>query len=233
MINHQSPITNHQLPSTVYHHLYLLLALALLTACGAGEAPQAAPVATSTVAMATPTVAVVVASREPLAAADAQPPVQLRIPAIDLTVAVAPMAWQVTEFAGERRAVWQVPLDEAGWHLNSAGAGARGNTVLSGHHQQGRAVFAALARGEVVVGQTIELVDAQGRIFVYTVIEVSPPIPALAATAEDTAQAAAYLAQPATGDPAQLTLATGWPEFSDTHYMFVVASLAGRLRSGE
>ena len=222
----QSPISNLQSPISHYpisnlQSLLILLALFLLTACG--EAAEAAP--------ATPTAGIVIETSAPLAVADAQPPVRLQIPALALDVAVEPMAWQVTEFQGKRRAVWQVPMEEAGWHLNSAPVGALGNLVISGHHLQGGAVFAALARGEVTVGQTIQVTDAQGRIFAYTVTEVSAPIPALAATAQDAAQAAAYLAQPATPAPdtAQLTLATGWPEFSDTHYIFVVARLVGEL----
>jgi len=223
IMNHpitQSPIT--QSPISNLHSLLILLALLLLTACG--EATEAAPVAT-------PTAGAAIETSAPLAVADAQPPVRLQIPALALDVAVVPMAWQVTEFEGKRRAVWQVPMEEAGWHINSAPAGAVGNTVLSGHHQQGAAVFAALARGEVTVGQTIQVTDTQGRIFAYTVTEVSAPIPALAATAQDAAQAAAYLAQPAAPSPgtAQLTLATGWPEFSDTHYIFVVATWVGEL----
>ncbi len=231
--NHQPPAVS-SLPSTVYHNLLTLFTLVLLTACGGAEAETATPLAIATLA-ATPTAEIVVKTGEPLTAEDAQPPVRLSIPAINLAVAVVPMAWQVTEFAGERSAVWQVPTGEAGWHINSAGAGALGNVVISGHHLQGAAVFAALARGEVAVGQTVQLNDAQGRAFVYQVTEISPPIPALAATEQDMAQAAAYVAMPtppALGE-ARLTLATGWPEFSDTHYIFVVATLVGQVGGGQ
>ena len=139
-------------------------------------------------------------------------------------MSVAPMAWQVTQIAGKRSAVWQVPQETAGWHINSAGAGALGNVVLSGHHLQGKAVFAALARGEVTIGQQILLTDGRGKTFVYQVTEVSAPIPALGATQADQRRAAAYLAPSA---QAKLTLVTGWPEFSDTHLLFIVAQFSG------
>lgn len=217
-----------------------LLAVVLLVACSEATPPPtvaaitSAPTALAIVPSATITAGVSVPRSQPLTTAQAAPPVSLTIPAIDLAVAVVPMAWQVTQVEGERRAAWQVPEDAAGWHINSAGAGAVGNVVISGHHRQGQHVFAALARGEVSVGQQILLTDAQGRVFVYQVSEVSPPIPALGATPAAQAQAAAYLAtgNKLTANEAKLTLVTGWPEFSDTHYLFVVATFSGILPQG-
>jgi sortase (surface protein transpeptidase) len=140
------------------------------------------------------------------------------------------MAWRVTEVAGERQAVWEVPLNAAGWHINSAGAGAAGNVVLSGHHVAGAAVFAPLAREGIKPGQPVIVSDESGRQFVYTVSEVSAPIPALGASAEDQAQMASYLAPT---PQAQVTLVTGWPVFADTHYRVVVARFVGQLAAPE
>jgi len=208
--------------STVYC-LLLTLCCLLLTACGDAATPPPAATALPP-APATATPAVAVTKSTPLPQDQAALPVELRIPALNFTVAVTPMAWQVTQVAGERSAVWQVPEDKAGWHINSARAGALGNVVISGHHLQGKAVFAALARGEVEVGQQILLTDERGKTFVYQVTEVAAPIPVLSATAEDQAHAAAYMA-PST--QAKLTLVTGWPEFSDTHLLFIVAQFSG------
>jgi sortase (surface protein transpeptidase) len=162
----------------------------------------------------------------PLSPEQATPPTRLVIPALDLEIEVVPMAWSVTEVAGQRQAVWAVPLDAAGWHINSAGAGAAGNVIISGHHLAGDAVFAPLARDGVKPGQQVILVDEDGRQFVYAVTEISAPIPAVGATEADQAQIASYLA-PAT--QAQVTLLTGWPAFADTHYRMVVAALVGQI----
>ncbi|MFN8488764.1 MAG: class F sortase [Caldilineaceae bacterium] len=207
--------------STVYCLLFLT---ALLAGCNSAEAAPAPNVSTSA-ATVTPTPALAISSRTPLPAEQAVAPVRIAIPALDFAAPVEPMAWQVTQVAGERRAVWQVPLDKAGWHINSVPAGAQGNLIISGHHLQGEAVFARIANGEVTVGQQILVTDEKGRTFVYQVTEISPPIPQLGATAADQARAAAYIAPSA---QAKLTLMTGWPTFSNTHYLFVVAQFVGR-----
>jgi len=199
--------------------------LCLLAAC----ANDATPIPTATAQpepSPSPTASIVVTSSEPLPANQAQPPARLVFPTLDLTIEVAPMAWQVTQVAGERSAVWQVPTDQAGWHINSAKAGSAGNVVISGHHLQAAAVFAPLARGELSAGNAILLTDAQGRSFAYQIIEISEPISALASTLDEQARVAEYLAPQS---KSLLTLATGWPEFSDTHYIFVVAELVGTL----
>ena len=171
---------------------------------------------------------VIIEAVDPLPLADALPPLSLAIPEIGLEVAVAPMGWRITERAGVQTTVWEIPLAEAGWHVNSAGAGAAGNTVLSGHQAVGDAPFAPLALGDVEIGQQIFLADESGAIFVYSVVEITEPIPIAGATADDRARAEAYFAGT---ENAQLTLATGWPDFSTTHYLFVVAEFSGRVGS--
>ena len=197
--------------------LVLLLTLLILSACG-GEPVPALP---------NPEIQDRVAEIEPLALADAQPPVLLSIPEIDLETAVIPMGWRVVAENGERTTAWDVPYSSAGWHVTSAGVGAAGNVIISGHQVVGEAVFAPLALGEAEVGQTIYLTDSLDRIFVYEIIEVAEPIPLVGASEEDIAAAQAYLVST---DAAELTLMTGWPDFSTTHYLFVRANLIGQSK---
>lgn len=159
-----------------------------------------------------------------LSPAEAARPVALAIPAIDLAVAIEPMGWIVVEKAGERVSEWDLPTGVAGWHLNSELAGTGGNVVVSGQQAGEGAVFAPLALGEVTEGQEILLTDADGRTFIYQVRAVSEPIPVAGATAAEEAQAAAYLEK---GERAILTLVTGWPEYTTTHRIFVVADFVG------
>lgn len=161
-------------------------------------------------------------SIEAVAADAALAPVELAIPALELDVPVAPMGWRVTEVNGERTTQWTVPLTEAGWHVNSAGAGGQGNVVISGHQVQGEAVFAQIALGEVAVDQDIALTDEEGRTFTYRVSEITDPIPLVGATAEESALANSYT-EPS--EDARLTLLTGWPADTTTHYVIVVAEL--------
>lgn len=172
----------------------------------------------------TPAPQVGVQSADPVAADEASPPVQLRIPAIGLDVTISSMGWQVTEVGGERTTVWVLPDAGAGWHPNSALAGSAGNVIISGHQLLGDAPFAPLALGDVVAGQEILLTDSEGRTFVYQVTEVSEPQPLSNANSEELALAAKYTAQGA--DPT-LTLITGWPDFSSTHRLFVIADFQG------
>lgn len=167
------------------------------------------------------------AIEEPTPTAEARqglPPVLLRIPALSLELPITPMGWVVTEANGQRTTQWIVPLDTVGWHVNSAGAGGTGNTILSGHQSSGEAVFAPLALGDITVGQEVQLVDEQGAVFVYRITEISEPVPIVGATEEDNTLAQTYIAPT---DVAQLTLITGWPDFTTTHRIFAVAEYVG------
>lgn len=163
----------------------------------------------------------------PLAQDQTTGPVRLRIPAINLDVPIIAMGWRLEMSNGARTTVWDVPYDEAGWHINSAGAGAAGNTVVTGRQLGGSAVFAPLALGQAALGQEVLVTDGDGINFVYRIVEVTDPIAVTGATAQEQAQAAAYFAP--TGE-ARLTLVTGWPEFTTTHRIFVVAEFVGVLR---
>lgn len=204
--------------------LILLTLFLLLAACQNTPAAPSTLVAAAGVPAQADADGFPLQSSEPLAADAAGAPIRLVIPALDLTIPVEAMGWQVTQVEGERKAIWEVPANSAGWHLNSARPGTADNMVFSGHHVLGAAVFAPLARGEVTTGAELLITDDQGRTFLYRVSTVGEPLPALGASAAEEQQAAAYL-EPTT--TAQLTLVTGWPAFSDTHYLFVVADFVG------
>lgn len=160
----------------------------------------------------------------PLAGDEALPPVRLAIPAIGLDVAVAPMSWRIADVQGKRTTVWVLPDSAAGWHPNSAGAGAAGNLVISGHQLLGDAPFAQIALGEMAVGQEILVTDGDERVFVYRVTEVGEPVAISDDLAAEEAFAAALTSQQ--GEP-RLTLISGWPDFSSTHRIYVVAAFVG------
>jgi len=210
-------------------NIAIFLLLLLLVACQSAPSTESA----SGLSSETPTTAdtapaagdaATLQSTTPLPADAVGRPIQLIAPTLNLTIPIEEMGWQVTQVEGERKAVWEVPENSAGWHLNSARPGTAGNMVLSGHHLLGAAVFAPVARGELTQGTQLLINDDQGHTYLYQVSKVGEPIPALGATATEQQQADAYLAP---SPQATLTLVTGWPDFSDTHYLFLVADFVG------
>ncbi|MCB0048456.1 MAG: hypothetical protein KDE24_02785, partial [Caldilinea sp.] len=126
--------------------LILLLAVmvtGLLAACAPVAAPTAAPATDSGAASPpeaaadSPQATTAIAGTTPLDPADAVAPTQLTIPALALELPVVPMDWTIATVEGERVTRWQIPDDALGWHINSAPAGAVGNTLLSGHQVKG------------------------------------------------------------------------------------------------
>lgn len=210
-------------------HLWAVVALLaiVLTACqtSVGNA-STAPAETEAAAMPASAESGVL-PMDPLAADQSAPPARLEIPDLNLDVDVVPMGWQIVTVDGERTTMWAPPEEQAGWHVNSAHAGALGNVLISGRQADGAAVFAPLALGSVTSGQEIWLSDQDGVTFVYQVSEVSEPIPITGATDEEIERAAAYQEQ---SDTAKLTLITGWPDFTTTHRVFVVADFLGALQ---
>jgi len=205
------------------------MAIGVLTTCAFGPATSPSVTATSaSTAGGAPAVeqAQIDPSAEPRDAGEALPPVSLVIPAVDLETSVEPMGWRIVTANGTRTTRWDVPKAAAGWHVNSAGAGAAGNVVLSGYQAEGQAPFLPLALGEVETGHEIRLTDAADTVFVYRVTAVSEPIPATGATPAEQEQAVAYVLPTET---AQLTLISGWPDFTTTHRVFVVAEFVGEL----
>jgi Sortase domain len=192
--------------------LCLLVTLFLLMGCQPIQAPSAVAEATAT------------PMAEEEMAQPALPPTLLRIPDLSLELPITPMGWQVIEANGQRTTEWLLPVDTVGWQVNSAAAGAVGNTILIGHQSSGAAILAPLALGDIVVEQEVHLVDESGAVFRYQVTEVSEPIAIVGATEEDNALAQSYVAST---EVAQLTLMTGWPDFTTTHRIFAVAEYLG------
>jgi hypothetical protein len=235
MSRYASPSLLSQMPfrSNKILLICLLGAILLVAACGTPSgtptpaADEPAATAGATGGAQNGDGAGVVTEVEPYPLDQTTGPVRLQIPEIDLDVPIIAMGWRVDVVDGQRATVWDVPLEEAGWHINSAGAGARGNTIVSGRQVGGAAVFAPLALGSVVPGQEVLLTDGDGIVFVYRVTEVTEPVAVTGATPEEVAEAATYYAS---SDDARLTLVTGWPEFTTTHRIFVVAEFVGVLR---
>ena len=216
--------------------VFLFVIALLIGACA--PANQESPPATDAVdeaaatdaegeAMGTESMAENVINVEPLSLEQAVPPVGLSIPEIELAAVVEPMGWSVAEENGQRTTKWIVPDAAVGWHVNSAGAGAGGNTILSGHQIQGDAIFAPIALGEVAVGQQVLVEDEEGVVFVYEVVDVSEPIPVNGASAAEEEAALAFVSD---DGEAVLTLITGWPDFTTTHRVFVQGVLSGVLK---
>jgi hypothetical protein len=204
---------------------YLVGLLLLLAACnGAVEAPTPAAEAEASAEIAS---SGVVAEIDPYPLDQTTGPVRVQIEEIGLDAPIIAMGWRVAVAEGRRTTVWDVPLEVAGWHINSAGAGGMGNVVVSGRQVEGAAVFAPLALGSAAPGQEVLLTDGDGIVFVYRITEVTDPIPVTGATPDELARAATYF-EPTTD--ARLTLVTGWPEFTTTHRIFVVAEFAGVMR---
>lgn len=188
-------------------------------------------VAASTEAVSVPEVqpadsALGVAAIEPLPLELASPPTIIEIPAVGLMAPVAQMEWEITESAGRRTTVWKVPTDAAGWHLDSAGAGGAGNMLISGHQAEGSSVFKPLSLGSVQIGQEVLVTDEVGNTFVYRVSEVSKPISLDSPTTQETEAINQYYAS---NNKPTITMITGWPDFTTTHRLFIVAELVGQL----
>ncbi|MEM7532640.1 MAG: class F sortase [Chloroflexota bacterium] len=182
---------------------------------------------------------------DPLPREQALAPSRLQIPAIDFDANIVEMGWVAVDNNGARTTKWVVPAQDIGWHVNSVGAGGQGNLILSGHQAVGGAVFAVVSLGDVVIGHDLLVTDGEGLTFVYRVTEVSEPIPLTGTTEEEELLVSRY-SQVHSGtdvdssDTAQtggtsddgivtstLTMMTGWPEFTTTHRLFVVAEFVG------
>jgi hypothetical protein len=194
----------------------------LLAACNTSISPP-----TSVIEESSDATSGIVTEIDPYPADQTTGPVRVQIPEIDFDAPIIAMGWRVAMIDGKRATVWDVPLDEAGWHINSAGAGAAGNTIVSGRQVEGAAVFAPLALGNLAPGQEVLLTDGDDITFVYRITEVTDPIPVTGATPDEIARAATYFS-PTTS--ARLTLVTGWPEFTTTHRIFAVAEFVGVMR---
>lgn len=87
-------------------------------------------------------------------------------------------------------------------------------------------MFAPLVLNNPKEGQNILVQDQAGRTFLYTISQVTKPIPLEGATAEEqTLLFDLYRS----GSAPRLTLITGWPEFTTTHRLLVAADYVGEI----
>jgi sortase A len=145
-------------------------------------------------------------------------PQRLVVPAIQLDTVVQPMGWSLKpDSDGTLVSRWDIVDYAAGWHINSALPGTKGNAVFSGHNNIGGAVFQNLAK--LKPGDAIEVWVDDKQSLVYRVEEVTI-VQETFASAEQRVHNAAMIAP--TADE-RLTLVSCWPPDSNTHRVFVVA----------
>ena len=189
--------------------------------------PAEAEVAT----VSAPTATTVPAATPVLASA----PARLVIPDLKLDVPVVEMGWQVVQTADGPRSDWVIPKNEAGHHINSALLGDEGNLVISGHNNIYGEVFKPISfawdndtripvdnftdRSDLLNGRTIELFDAAGQGFKYT-IAAFYRLKDTGVSAEQRIANGRFM-EPT--DQAQVTIITCWPPTSNTHRLVVVA----------
>ncbi|MEW5960833.1 MAG: sortase [Chloroflexota bacterium] len=149
-------------------------------------------------------------------------PTRLVIEAIKLDTPIVEMGWQTMEENGQAVSVWQVPENEAGWHLNSARPGDGSNVVISGHNgSTGGHIFGDLS--EVEVGDQITLWTDRAAPFQYQISETQI-VPAFNAS-ESNLEYLRTVIQPTQAE--QLTLITCWPAWTNTHRFIVIAHPLG------
>ena len=195
--------------------------------------PTATPVpAEAAAATAPPPAATAVPSATPVLASV---PVRLVIPDLKMDVPVVEMGWRVVQTADGPRSDWVIPKNEAGHHINSALLGDADNVVISGHNNIFGEVFKPISfawdnasrvqvdnftdRSDLLNGRTIELFDAAGQEFKYTIAAFYR----LKDTGVTTEQRIANGRFMEPTDQAQVTIITCWPPTSNTHRLVVVA----------
>jgi sortase A len=144
-------------------------------------------------------------------------PGRIVAPAINLDAPVVVMDWRAEMQSEQSDSVWNVPENEAGWHLNSARPGQGGNVVISGHNNSvGGHVFGRL--DELVEGDTVTL-WANQTAYTYR-ISRRETVRTFGATPEMLTRLQQFAAPASTE---QLTLITCWPNWTNTHRLILVA----------
>lgn len=193
--------------------------------------PTQAPSATATALPPTPAPT---ATAVPLAAA----PVRMVVPDLKIDAKVVPMGWEVVQTSSGPRSEWVIPKDDAGHHIDSALLEQPGNLVISGHNNIYAQVFKPISfawdndqrivvdqftdRSEILNGRQIQLFDAAGQAYTYTITEFYR----LRDTGVPLEQRIANgrFMQP-TAD-SRLTVITCWPPTNNTHRLIVIATPA-------
>lgn len=165
-------------------------------------------------------------------------PVRLVVADLKIDAKVVSMGWAVVQTANGPRSEWVIPKNEAGHHINSALLGQQGNVVISGHNNIYGQVFKPISfawdddkrikvddfadRSEILNGRRVQLFDAAGNVYTYTISEFY--------RLKDTGVSFEQrLANGRFMDPtedARLTLITCWPPTNNTHRLVVIAKPA-------
>lgn len=144
-------------------------------------------------------------------------PNRLVIPKIGVDSLVVPMAWEYREdSAGSLFTEWVVPLNEAGWHVNSATPGNHNNVVISGHHNIGTEVFRYLP--DLEPGDEIQ-VYANEQPYTY-VVEEKYILREEGMPLEVRIQNNDYILPK---DDERLTLVSCWPYETNSHRVVIIA----------
>ncbi len=162
-------------------------------------------------------------------------PVRMTIPDLKIDAAVVPMGWKVVQTPSGPVTQWMIPEAAAGHHINSAGIGEPGNLVISGHNNIYGQVFKPISlawdndtrvkvdnftdKSDILNGRTIELFDAQGKQYSYTITGFYR----LKDTGVSQAQRIANGKYILPTEDERLTIVTCWPPTNNTHRLIVIA----------
>jgi sortase A len=144
------------------------------------------------------------------------PPTRIVAASIGLDSPIVPAGWRVEGNGEGPQAVWEVPSNAVGWHVNSQYPGNGGNVVLSGHNNVAGEVFRDLI--DLEVGDIVQLY-VNHLVYPYAVVgkvlleEKGMPI-------EVRRQNAEWIAPT---DYERLTLVSCWPYSTYTHRLIVIA----------
>jgi hypothetical protein len=162
-------------------------------------------------------------------------PARLVFPDLGIDTKVVEMGWTEVQQARSGWVEWVVPKNEAGWHINSARLGERGNIVMSGHNNIYARVFGPISyawdntgrekidaftdRSHLLDGRLIQVYGTDGREVDYAVTAFYR----VKDSGVSEAQRAANGRFMDATDHMQLTLITCWPPSSNTYRLIVVA----------
>lgn len=147
-------------------------------------------------------------------------PDRIVIPKIELDAPVVSAGEKSVEISSEKFLQYLAPDKfAAGWHPDSAPLGEVGNTVINGHHNVHGKVFGRLV--DLVPGDRIQVYSGDtAMIFQVSNVLILPERDADLATRLENAR----WIEPS--KDVRLTLVTCWPEYSNTHRLIIVASVA-------
>lgn len=145
-------------------------------------------------------------------------PRRIIINKINLDAPVVEMDWGMQGEGEQAVSVWNVPENEAGWHVNSAQPGQSSNVVISGHNNStGGHVFGQLEALDV--GDRIEIWTTADKPYRYQISETQ-----IVRTFGASLETLDYLRSVMEPTPTeQLTLITCWPSWTNTHRLIIVA----------